>query len=158
MGLLDNLESMAMGQMTGSNNAGSGNAASEILQMIQNHPGGISGLVQSFHNNGLGGLVNSWISTGQNQPINATQIEQVLGSSQVQALAQKLGIDPNQASSLLSQMLPNVIDKLSPNGAVPNQSNLMQMGESLLASFQKTGTQNSIEWWPPSAGAFQPAG
>lgn len=140
MGLLDNLENMAMSQMSGSNTAGSSNAASEILQMIQNHPGGISGLIQSFHSNGLGGLVNSWISTGQNQPVNAAQIEQVLGSAPVQALAQKLGIDPNQASSMLAQMLPNVIDKLSPNGAVPNQSNLMQMGESLLASFQKTGS------------------
>ena len=135
MGLLDNLENMAMGKLAGSNPE-----AAAVLQMIQNHPGGISGLVQAFHTNGLGGVVNSWISTGQNQPISGAQIQQVLGSGQVQALAQKLGIDSSQASSVLSQLLPTVIDKLSPNGTVPDQSNLLQMGESLLASFGKTGT------------------
>jgi uncharacterized protein YidB (DUF937 family) len=108
--------------------------------MIQNHPGGISGLVEAFHTNGLGGLINSWISTGQNQPVGAVQIQQVLGSAPVQALAQKLGVSPEQASSTLSQLLPTVMDKLSPNGSLPDQSNLLQMGESLLASFGKTGT------------------
>ena len=135
MGLLDNLESMAMGKLAGSNPE-----AAAVLQMIQNHPGGISGMVQAFHTNGLGGVINSWISTGQNQPVSSAQIEQVLGCAPVQALAQKLGIDPNQASSILSQMLPTVIDKLSPNGTVPDQSNLLQMGENVLASFGKTGT------------------
>jgi uncharacterized protein YidB (DUF937 family) len=135
MSLLDNLESTAMGKMAGSNPE-----AAAVLQMIQNHPGGISGLVEAFHTNGLGGVINSWISTGQNQPVSAAQIQQVLGSAPVQALAQKLGISPEQASSTLSQLLPTVMDKLSPNGSLPDQSNLLQMGESLLASFGKTGT------------------
>jgi uncharacterized protein YidB (DUF937 family) len=135
MGLLDNLENMAMGQV-----AGSHPEAAAILQMIQNHPGGISGMAQSFQTNGLGGLISSWIGTGQNQPISPAQIQQVLGSGPVQALAQKLGVSPEQASSTLSQYLPMVIDKLTPNGAVPEQSSLLQMGESVLASFMKTGT------------------
>jgi uncharacterized protein YidB (DUF937 family) len=135
MGLLDNLESMAMGSAGGSNPE-----VSAVLQMIQNHPGGVSGLVQAFHSNGLGGLVNSWIGTGQNQAVSPDQIQQVLGSAPVQALAQKLGVSPEQASSTLSQLLPTVIDKLSPNGSLPESSNLLQMGESLLASFGKTGT------------------
>lgn len=136
MGLLDNLESMAAGKVAGSNPA-----AAAVLQMIQNHPGGISGLVQTFHSNGLGGLVNSWISTGQNQSISPDQIQQVLGSGPVQALAQKLGISPEQASSTLSQLLPTVVDKLSPNGTLPDHSSLLQMGESILSSLGKTGTQ-----------------
>lgn len=135
MGLLDNLESMAMSKVGGRNSE-----AAAILQMIQNHPGGVSGLVQSFHNNGLGGLVNSWIGTGANQAVSPDQIQQVLGSGPVQALAAKLGISPEQASSTLSQLLPTVMDKLTPNGAVPEQSNLLQMGESFLASLNKTGT------------------
>jgi uncharacterized protein YidB (DUF937 family) len=137
MGLLDNLESMAMGKVGGSNPE-----AAAVLEMIQNHPGGINGLVETFHSNGLGGLVNSWIGTGENQTISADQIQQVLGSGPVQALAQKLGVSPEQASSTLSQLLPTVMDKLSPNGAVPEHSNLLQMGESLLASFRKTGTDS----------------
>jgi uncharacterized protein YidB (DUF937 family) len=132
MGLLDNLENMAMSKVAGSNPQ-----AAAVLQMIQSHPGGLDGLVQSFHSNGLGGLINSWTSTGQNQPVSAEQIQQVLGSEKVQAYAQKLGISPEAASSTLAQLLPAVIDKLTPNGSVPNQSSLLQMGESLLTSFGK---------------------
>jgi uncharacterized protein YidB (DUF937 family) len=135
MGLLDNLENMAVAKVAGSNPE-----AAAALQMIQNHPGGMDGLVQSFHANGLGGLVNSWTSNGENQAVTPAQIQQVLGAEKVQAFAQKLGISPEAASSTLSQLLPTVIDKLTPNGAVPNQSNLLQMGESLLASLGKTGT------------------
>jgi len=137
MGLLDNLESMAMGKVSGSSPE-----AAAVLQLIQNHPGGINGLVQAFHSNGLGGLVNSWISTGPNQAVSADQIQQVLGSGQVQALAQKLGLSPEAASSTLSQLLPVVMNHLTPNGTVPEQSNLLQMGESLLASLGKTGTDS----------------
>jgi uncharacterized protein YidB (DUF937 family) len=135
MSLLDNLENMAVGKVAGTNPE-----AAAILQMIQNHPGGINGLVQSFHNNGLSGLVNSWIGTGPNQSATPDQIQQALGSGPVQALAQKLGVSPDQASATLSQLLPTVMDKLTPNGQLPEQSNLLQMGESLLASFTKTGT------------------
>jgi len=135
MGLLDNLEGMAMGKVAGSNPE-----AVAVLEMIQNHPGGINGLVQAFQSNGLGAVVNSWVGNGANQSVTPDQLQQVLGSGQVQALAQKLGVSPEQASSTLSQLLPTIMDKLSPNGAVPEHSNLVQMGEGLLASLAKTGT------------------
>ena len=135
MGLLDNLESMAMGKVAGSNPE-----TAAVLEMIQNHPGGINGLVQSFHSNGLGGVVNSWIGNGENQSISPDQIQQALGSGPVQALAAKLGVSPDQASSTLSQLLPQMMNHITPNGAMPEQSNLLQMGESLLSSFGKTGT------------------
>jgi uncharacterized protein YidB (DUF937 family) len=135
MGLLDNLESMTMSKVAGSNPEAAG-----VLEMIQNHPGGLNGLVESFHANGMSGLVNSWTGTGANQPVTAAQIQRVLGSEKVQAYAQKLGISPETASSTLAQLLPVVIDKLSPNGAVPDHSNLLQMGQSILASLGKTGT------------------
>lgn len=137
MGLLDNLENMAMKETGGSNPAAAG-----ILEMIQNHPGGLNGMVQSFHQNGLGGLVNSWTGTGANQSATAEQMQQVLGSDRVQALAQKLGVSPDVASSSLAQLLPSIIDKLTPNGTVPESSNLLQMGESLLSSLGKTGTNS----------------
>jgi uncharacterized protein YidB (DUF937 family) len=135
MGLLENLEGMATSRIAGSNPA-----ATEILQMIQNHPGGLNGLIQAFHTNGLGGLVNSWTSTGENQPATPDQMQQALGSDKVQAMAQSLGISPDAAKSTLAQLMPMLIDKLTPNGSVPEQSNLLQMGENVLASFCKTGT------------------
>ena len=62
MGLLDNLENQALGSVLG----GSSNPlASGLLQMIQNQPGGLQGLVQTFHDKGMGGLVSSWVSTGR---------------------------------------------------------------------------------------------
>lgn len=137
MGIFDNLENMAMNRAAGSNPA-----VAEILQMIQNHPGGLNGLVQSFHQNGLGGLVNSWVGTGQNLPATSDQVQQVLGSDRIQALAQQIGVDPNTASSMVSQFLPMIVDKLTPNGNVPEHSNLLQMGESLLGSLGKTGTNS----------------
>lgn len=137
MGIFDNLENMAMNQVAGSNPAVSG-----ILQMIQNHPGGLNGLVQSFHQNGLGSLVNSWVGTGQNLPATSDQVQQVFGSDRIQALAQQMGVDPNTASSMVSQFLPTIVDKLTPNGAMPEHSNLLQMGENLLGSLGKTGTNS----------------
>ena len=133
MGLLDDIEGMAASKVSGSSPE-----AAAILQMIQNHPGGMEGMVQSFHSNGLGGLINSWTGNGENQPISAAQIQQVLGSEKVQAYAQKLGISPEAASATLAQLLPTVIDKLTPNGAVPDHSSLLQMGEGFLSSFAKS--------------------
>jgi uncharacterized protein YidB (DUF937 family) len=135
MGLLDNLEGMAVGKLAGGNPQ-----AAAILQMIQSHPGGISGLVQAFQSNGLGGVISSWISTGQNQPVSSGQVQQALGQNTITDLAQKLGVSPDEAGSTLSQWLPSVVDKLTPNGSLPDHSNLLQMGESILASFGKTGT------------------
>jgi len=115
MGLLDDVVNAASGGQGQSNNPMVG----QVLEMIKNHPGGIAGLVESFHQNGLGGIISSWIGTGQNQPISGDQLQSVLGSSQVANLAAKLGMSPDQAKSALSQILPEVVDKLSPQGQLP---------------------------------------
>jgi uncharacterized protein YidB (DUF937 family) len=85
MGLLDDIANKAAGDSANP-------LASHLMEMIHNQPGGLSGLLQSFHDKGLGELVTSWVGTGQNLPISADQIEHVLGSEQVQQLAAKLGI------------------------------------------------------------------
>jgi uncharacterized protein YidB (DUF937 family) len=133
MGLLDDLENQAMGKMLGS----SGNPlATSLLQMIQNQPGGLQGLLQSFHEKGLGALASSWVGTGQNLPISGDQVQQVLGSGTVQELAAKAGISPEMAGSALSQLLPTVVDKLTPNGQVGDHSSIMDLASGLLKSFQ----------------------
>jgi uncharacterized protein YidB (DUF937 family) len=116
MGLLDDVVNAASGGQGQSNNP----VVGQVLEMIKNHPGGITGLVESFHQNGLGGIISSWIGTGQNQPISGEQLQSVLGSSQVANLAAKLGMSPDQATSALSQILPEVVDKLSPQGQLPH--------------------------------------
>jgi uncharacterized protein YidB (DUF937 family) len=133
MGMLDDLENQAMTKMLGS----SGNPlATSLLQMIQNQPGGLQGMLQSFHEKGLGSLVSSWVSTGQNLPVSADQVQQVLGSGTVQELAAKAGISPDMAGSAISQMLPTLVDKLTPNGQVGDHSSIMDIASGLLKSFQ----------------------
>ena len=138
------LEDMA-GKELGSMMSGSSNPlVSSVMQMINNQPGGLSGLVQQFHDRGLGGLVSSWVSTGQNLPISADQLQHVLGSDQVKELAAKAGVSPETASSHLSQLLPMLIDKLTPNGQLPEASNstssMLEAGLDMLKGFGKTGT------------------
>jgi uncharacterized protein YidB (DUF937 family) len=132
MGLLDGLENQALGSVLGGSN---NPLASGILQMIQNQPGGLEGMVQSFHDKGLGGLVSSWISNGPNPPITSDQVHQVLGSDQVKALAAKAGISPDAAGAAIAQILPGLVDKLTPNGSVPDHSNVMDLASSILKNF-----------------------
>lgn len=117
MGLFDNLES-ALSAGTGSAEP-SGGLFQEALGLIQNHPGGISGLVNQFESQGLGGVVQSWVGNGQNQPVTSDQIQQVLGSDTVQQLAAKFGVDPSHVSAQLSELMPQIINHLTPEGQVP---------------------------------------
>jgi uncharacterized protein YidB (DUF937 family) len=138
MGLLDDMENKAVASLLG----GSSNPlAASVLQMINNHPGGLPGLLQSFHDKGLGDIVSSWVGTGQNLPISAEQIQHVLGGDQIKALAAKAGISTDSAGSSLAQFLPMLIDKLTPNGQVPQQANLLETGMNLLKSLGRTGTE-----------------
>jgi len=135
MGLFDDLENKAANSMLG----GSSNPlATGLLQVINNTPGGLSGLVQSFHDKGLGGVAASWVGTGQNLPISADQIQHVLGSDQVKQLAAQAGISPDAAGTALSQLLPTLVDKLTPNGQMPQPSSLKEMGMRVLESLNKS--------------------
>jgi len=137
MSLIDDLGNKAANSMLGDC---SNPLATGLLHMINNSPGGLSGMLQSFHDKGLGGLVSSWVGTGQNLPISADQIQHVLGSDQVKELAAKAGISPDSASNALSQLLPSLVDKLTPNGEMPQHSSLLEMGMSVLHGLDKPGT------------------
>jgi uncharacterized protein YidB (DUF937 family) len=140
------LEDMAGKELSSMLANSSNPLASSVMQMINNQPGGVSGLIQQFHDKGLGGCVASWVSTGQNLPISADQIQHVLGSEQVKELAAKAGISPDAVSAHLAQLLPLVVDKLTPNGQVPqgstSASSLMEEGMGMLKNLGlgKTGT------------------
>lgn len=141
MGLLDNLEGSLENKAESSVLGGSSNPmAAHLLETINNHPGGLSGLIQSLHDQGLGSIASSWVGNGENLPISGEQIQQVLGNERVQQLAAKAGISPDAASSTLSQLLPTLVDKLTPNGQVPEHSSLLETGMGLLQSLQNKGT------------------
>jgi uncharacterized protein YidB (DUF937 family) len=86
--------------------------------------GGIAGLAKLFESQGLGQIVAGWISNGPNPPITAQQLQQVLGSQRIGEIAQKLGVDPNQAAAQLAAFLPHAVDHLTPNGAIPAEGSL----------------------------------
>ena len=98
-----------------------GGMASVLGGLLANNgeAGGLDGLVEKFKQAGMADQVNSWIGNGQNLPISAEQISQILGSDVVRSVAAKLGIDPDQAAQQLSALLPGLIDKLTPHGEMP---------------------------------------
>jgi len=115
---------------------------SGVLGLLTSQPGGVSGLVQSFEQNGLGHLMSSWIGNGENLPISADQIQSVLGSERVAEFAAKTGISPDAAGSKIAELLPTVIDKLSPGGQLSEGSgDLMSQGMSMLGGLFSKSAQ-----------------
>ena len=136
MGLLDDI----LKSVTGSTQTGEGShssLAAAALSMLCNRSGGISGLAQQFSAQGLDGIISSWIGTGQNMPISGEQLQNVLGHEQIQGLASQAGVSPEAAKSGLAQILPVLIDRLTPNGDVPQgdlASKCMELLKERLAS------------------------
>ena len=126
MGLLDSVIGAVVNSQGGSQ-AGGGDLMGAIVGMLgQGNAGGLgglAGLVEKFQQGGLGDVVGSWVSTGQNLPVSADQLGGVLGSDMVSGLARQMGVNPGDLLGQLSQMLPQVVDKLTPNGRLP-QGNL----------------------------------
>ena len=119
MGIFDEVEKMA-GGMLGGDHAGMLSAVTEYINSPQ--VGGVSGLQKMFQEKGLGGLVGSWIGTGQNLPISADQLNSVLHCDALNQVASKFGIDPNTLQSMMTQVLPHVVDHMTPNGQVSGAS------------------------------------
>jgi uncharacterized protein YidB (DUF937 family) len=94
--------------------------------------GALGGLLQTLEQNGLGHLAASWIGSGQNLPISAEQVENLLGGAQVGQLAQQAGVPQSEASSLIAAILPTLVDRLTPAGTI--QHTLLDEGINLLRS------------------------
>ena len=125
MGFLDQVVKGLVGKFLG---GGQQNPLLDIAMGLLTNPqtGGLEGLVQTFKNKGLGDLMGSWISTGQNLPVSGEQIQQVLGNEQLQKFAQKMGASREDVSGGLASLLPEIIDKLTPKGTLPESGSLEQ--------------------------------
>ena len=136
MGFLDDVVSMLGKKMSGEQTQGG--LFEQVVGML-NSPeiGGLSGLVAKFEKGGLSEIVSSWIGTGQNAPVSADQITHVLGSEKIKEIAGSLGMSDNQVSGGLASLLPQLIDKLTPEGKLPDDSALEQSLGSLLQKFTK---------------------
>jgi len=131
MGILDTILGAVKSQTA--NNAVPGSADNNMLESViglisDPQSGGLMGLVEKISAGGLGDHVASWVGTGQNLPVTGEQIQAALGSSFVQGLASKMGINTADVAGSLASLLPQVVDKLTPDGQVSGDNNLLQLG------------------------------
>jgi uncharacterized protein YidB (DUF937 family) len=89
--------------------------------------GGLGGLLDKLQKGGLGNAANSWIGSGQNQPVHPGQLGSALGPDVIKTLAQRSGLSEDEIAKQLSQILPGVVDKLTPQGRLPTAAELSEM-------------------------------
>ena len=82
--------------------------------------GGLDAIVAKLQQSGFGDQVKSWLGNGQNLPITAEQLQQVLGNDTVRQLAARYNIPVDQISQILAQQLPKAVDHASPDGKLPH--------------------------------------
>lgn len=148
MGLFDGMvgnviESMLSGNQTqnplgaraGAGPAQRSNLLLQLALMMLQQNGGLEGILGKFRQGGLSQQADSWVGTGQNMSISSDQLQQTFGSSAISDLAAQLGMSQDDASSAMAQLLPEVINRLTPEGRVPENNNEeIAQGLSMLAN------------------------
>ena len=133
MGLLDGLMGSLMGGAMGG--AQESPLLRTALQLLQQN-GGVAGLLDKFRQAGYADHAASWQSTGENMPISGGALQEVLGSGTIGQIAQQLGLSHGDAAGGLAQVLPQLIDKFTPGGEVPD--NHEDMVAQVLAALTKS--------------------
>ena len=138
MGMLDGI----LGNVLGGALGGAGQQQNPLvqiaLQLLQQN-GGVGGMLDKFRQGGYADQADSWQSTGQNMPISGGALQEVLGSGAIGQIAQQLGLAHGDAAGGLAQMLPQLIDKLTPGGEVPDNHNDMVSQALALLTKSKMG-------------------
>ena len=117
MGILD-----TVGGLLGGSPATSGLAA-QVLALLNGsgNQEGLSRLVEQFRAAGLEDVVSSWIGTGANLPVSPEQLTNVLGRSKLTDMASGAGIPFDQVAGKLAELLPGIVDALTPEGRLPSR-------------------------------------
>jgi uncharacterized protein YidB (DUF937 family) len=150
MGLLDQLLSEALAGTDSARTTNlpqSSNLLEGVLAMLAakgggqggSAGGGIQALARMFQQQGLGDVFDSWIGPGQNRAVSTEQLGRVFGGDQFSDVAQRAGVSSSQGLGMLAQMLPLVIDRLTPQGRVPQQDPLRDIGQRLLGQLGGAG-------------------
>lgn len=117
MGLFDNAAGAVLGKMSGDQ----GNLVQLAMEMF-NQYGGLTGILEKFNASGFAEHAASWVAKGDNLPLFAEQIVSALGAGTINEMAAKLNMTAEELSSQISQYLPKVVDKLTPDGVVSNNA------------------------------------
>ncbi len=116
MGLFDSLASNMLGKLGGEKGA-----IAQVAIDLFNQNGGLAGVLQKLRTAGFDDEVASWISKGSNLPITAEQIVQALGNYTMQQAASKLNMNAQDISAKIAEYLPQVIDRMTPDGQLPRE-------------------------------------
>ncbi|MES2393575.1 MAG: YidB family protein [Acidobacteriota bacterium] len=131
MGFLDSLEGMAASAMTGSGNDNM-KVAGGLMEALQNHPGGLGAVISNFQQNGLGGHVDA-MQNGETPQMTPDQVQTGLsGTGLLESAAEKAGVSPEVAQTVMTTVLPMVMSHFVQNGAAPDQGALGGLLSKLL--------------------------
>ena len=93
--------------------------------------GGLGGLLEQMQQAGLGQQARSWVGTGENMPVSPDALSQIFGEGGIGAIARQAGLTPKETSDGLSQLLPEVVNHVTPTGEVPDFDGLTQSLDDL---------------------------
>lgn len=135
MSLFDSIIESA-GEKFGLSSDKTGNLLSALIGLISNpQTGGFTGFIDRFRTAGLGDKVSSWITSGENSEITNDEVESALGAETLDSVAENAGIDKATATSAMAYMMPQVVDKLTPDGEIPDESSLLSKLSGYLTGF-----------------------
>ena len=129
MGFLDDVTAKLGGQ-----SGQDGGLAS--MQRMFTENGGLQGLTSKLTNSGFGQQVQSWIGTGQNEPISGTQVQEAMDPNELHQMATEAGMSDEEASEHVAQALPEMVNKATPDGQIPDQDPFSKGMDSLKRMFK----------------------
>jgi uncharacterized protein YidB (DUF937 family) len=142
MGLLDSLIGAATGGQQANAAQGAGGIDPQVLMGIvgalMNNAGGLQGVLAKLQQGGLAEAAQSWVGSGANQPVSAEQMGGALGPDLMGMIAKQMGGSNQQAAGTMADLLPSLIDQLTPQGQVPDDNGLGGLG-ALLGGGQAGG-------------------
>ncbi len=92
--------------------------AATLMEKFLDQQGGLQGLIGKFDKGGLGAIASSWVGKGENMPVNASQVTDAFGEDKLAELAEKFGLDKDTIAEKLAELLPNAVDKMTPEGTL----------------------------------------
>lgn len=138
MGLMNGFSNGIAGQLAGQFGSGVGNnkLLGAVAKLVGGSGvGGLSGLTQLFMQGGYGDTVKSWISTDKNRDIPTPQLQDVLGQERIREVANEAGVTETEAADGLAEVLPQLVDKLTPDGKLPENNSSNSMLAQLASQF-----------------------
>ena len=126
-----------LGRSTNSQSGGLGDLLGAVLGGGGGAGGGLGALLTQLQHAGFGEQAQSWVGRGQNLPLPPDAMEQVFGRGGLAQIAQRAGVSEADASRGLSQLLPAVVDHVTPDGEVPNLDALSASVDALTQRYAR---------------------